>query len=226
MPESSRSTVVVWALAAVLAVVAGARFVGGHDEAPVAPVRLKPERGRHEARIYVHVVGAVRRPGLMTMSEGARVADALERAGGPGPRADLTVVNLAARLADGQQIVVPRAGAADASSGSPPAAGSTPAGSTSAGAASAPGGSPSVAGSAPAGFTPAGAAPGGGVPGIHLSTATVEQPAGVDGYGPTLAQRIIEYRDEHGGFRSLAELAQVDGIGEKRLATLREALQL
>jgi competence protein ComEA len=203
VPESSRSTIVVWALAAVLAVVAGARFFGGHDETPVAPVRLEPERGRDEARIYVHVVGAVRRPGLMTMSEGARVADALERAGGPGPRADLTVVNLAARLADGQQIVVPRAGAADGS-----------------------GGSPSAAGSAPAGSTPVGAGSGGGVAGIHLSTATVEQLDGVDGIGPTLAQRIIEYRDEHGGFRSLAELAQVDGIGEKRLATLREALQL
>jgi competence protein ComEA len=203
VPQSSRSTLVVWALAAVLAVVAGARFFGEHGEAPVAPVRVEPERGRDEARIYVHVVGAVRRPGLMTMSEGARVADALERAGGPGPRADLTVVNLAARLADGQQIVVPRAGAADASRGSPPAAGSTPAGSTSAGAGS-----------------------GGGVAGIHLSTATVEQLDGVDGIGPTLAQRIIEYRDEHGGFRSLAELAQVDGIGEKRLATLRDALQL
>jgi competence protein ComEA len=134
------------------------------------------------------------RPGLMTMSAGARVADALERAGGPGPRADLTAVNLAARLADGQQIVVPRAGAAQA-------------GAASSGAAAA-GGSSS------------------GVTGIHLSTATVEQLDGVDGIGPTLAQRIIEYRDTQGGFRSLAELAQIDGIGEKRLATLRNALQL
>jgi competence protein ComEA len=206
VPESSRSTIVVWALAAVLAVVAGVRFFGGNDEAPPAPVRLAPQRGRDEPRIYVHVVGAVRRPGLMTMSAGARVADALERAGGPGPRADLTAVNLAARLADGQQIVVPRAGAA--------------------GVAGVAGGSPSDAGSAPSGSTSAAAPPGGGVAGIHLSTATVEQLDGVDGIGPTLAQRIIEYRDEHGGFRSLAELAQVDGIGEKRLATLREALQL
>jgi competence protein ComEA len=203
VPESSRSTIVVWALAAVLAVVAGVRFFGGNDEGPPAPVRLAPERGRDKPRIYVHVVGAVRRPGLMTMPAGARVADALERAGGPGPRADLTAVNLAARLADGQQIVVPRAGAAGVA-----------------------GGSPSAAGSAPSGSTSAAAPPGGGVAGIHLSTATVEQLDGVDGIGPTLAQRIIEYRDEHGGFRSLAELAQVDGIGEKRLATLREALQL
>lgn len=193
MPESSRSTLVVWALAAVLAVVAGVRLLGGGDQSPPAPVRLAPEGKRDEARIYVHVAGAVRRPGLMTMSAGARVADALKRAGGPGPRADLAAVNLAARLADGQQIVVPTAGAATV-----------------------PEGSQSGAGSAPAGTGTS----------IHLSTATVEQLDGVDGIGPTLAERIIEYRDTHGGFRSLAELAQVDGIGEKRLVTLREALQL
>ena len=189
MPESSRSTVVVWALAAVLTVVAGARLLGEHDQPPPAAVRLSPQGARDEPRIYVHVAGAVLRPGLMTMPSGSRVADALERAGGPGPRADLTAVNLAARIADGQQIVVPRAGAA-----SNPAAGGAP--------------------------------PGGAATGIHLSTATVEQLDGVDGIGPTLAQRIVEYRDAHGAFRSLAELAQVDGIGEKRLATLREALQL
>jgi competence protein ComEA len=198
VPEISRSTVVVWVLAAVLAVVAGARLLGGDDQPPPAPVRLAPEGGRENAHIYVHVAGAVRRPGLMTMAAGSRVADALQRAGGPGPRADLTAVNLAARVADGQQIVVPRAGGASA-----------PNGFASGAAASTPGG-----------------APGAGVTGIHLSTATVEQLDGVDGIGPTLAQRIIEYRDAHGGFRSLAELAQVDGIGEKRLATLREALQL
>ena len=60
---------------------------------------------------------------------------------------------------------------------------------------------------------------------IHLSSATAEQLDEVDGIGPTLADRIVEYRDVHGGFRSLDELAEVDGIGEKRLATLREALQ-
>jgi competence protein ComEA len=210
VPESSRSTIVVWALAAVLAVVAGARFFGGNDQAPPAPVRLAPERGRDEPRIYVHVVGAVRRPGLMTMSAGARVADALERAGGPGPRADLTAVNLAARLADGQQIVVPRAGAAQAGAASSGAAAAG--GAATGGSSSGPSGTASISG--------------GAVTGIHLSTATVEQLDGVDGIGPTLAQRIIEYRDTHGGFRSLAELAQIDGIGEKRLATLRNALQL
>ena len=192
MPESSRSTIVVWAIAAVLVVVAGARLLGGQDEPPPAPVRISSD-GRHKAaRIYVHVAGAVRRPGLLRMADGSRVADALSRVGGPGPRADLGAVNLAARLADGQQILVPRSGGAT----EPPGDGS-----------------------------PAGASAG-TVAGVHLSTATVEQLDGVDGIGPTLAQRIIDYRDEHGGFRSLAELAQVEGIGEKRLATLREALQL
>ena len=192
MPESSRSTIVVWAIAAVLVVVAGARLLGGQDEPPPAPVRLSSDGEHRAARIYVHVAGAVRRPGLLRMADGSRVADALSRAGGPGPRADLGAVNLAARLADGQQILVPRSGGAT----EPPGNGS-----------------------------PAGASAG-AVAGVHLSTATVEQLDGVDGIGPTLAQRIIDYRDEHGGFRSLAELAQVDGIGEKRLATLREALQL
>lgn len=192
MPESSRSTIVVWAIAAVLVVVAGARLLGGQDEPAPAPVRMSSDAGHKAAHIYVHVAGAVRRPGLLRMADGSRVADALSRAGGPGPRADLGAVNLAARLADGQQILVPRSGGATEPSGA----------------------------GLPAGVSA------GAVAGVHLSTATVEQLDGVDGIGPTLAQRIIEYRDEHGGFRSLAELAQVDGIGEKRLATLREALQL
>lgn len=193
MPERSRSTILVWALAALLAVLAGSRLLGGHEPPAGAPVRLSQGsthgRSHAEAGIYVHVVGAVRRPGLMRVPADSRVADALERAGGPGPRADLAAINLAAHLADGQQLVVPTASRAGAGA---PATGS---------------GSPAAAA------------------GIHLSSATVEQLDGVDGIGPTLAKRIIEYRDAHGGLRSLAELAQVDGIGEQRLATLRDALQ-
>ena len=205
VPEGSRSTTVVWAIAAVLATLAAVRILGDHQPSPAA-IRVSDapgaERGGGGGRrgIYVHVAGEVRRPGLMRLPPGSRVAVALERAGGPTRRADLTAVNLAARLQDGQQIVVP-----DARADAP------------AGVAGALGG---AGGAAPVG---GGAAPPGGK--VHLSTATVEQLDGVDGIGPTLAQRIIEYRDAHGGFRSLAELAQVEGIGEKRLATLREALQ-
>ena len=194
VPEGLRSTVLVWAIAAVLATLAAVRILGD-DQPPPAPIRVSgpPTAGRNHGGgrsrdIYVHVAGAVRRPGLMRLPPGSRVAVALQRAGGPTRRADLTAVNLAARLQDGQQIVVPDGRAATAAA--LPGAAAGPAGAT-----------------------------------VHLSTATVEQLDGVDGIGPTLAQRIIEYRDAHGGFRSLAELAQVEGIGEKRLATLREALQ-
>jgi len=207
VPEGSRSTILIWALAAMLATLAAVRLLGSGNEAPAARVRVdegalgvRHGGGRSPDQIYVHVVGAVRRPRLLTLPADSRVAVALQKAGGPKPRADLTGVNLAARLQDGQQIVVPAVGAGGAAAG--PAA------------------SPGAGSAAPA----AGAAPGAAT-GVHLSTATVEQLDGVDGIGPTLAQRIIEYRDAHGGFRSLAELAQVEGIGEKRLATLREALQ-
>ena len=198
----SHSTVVVWLIAAVLAVLAGMRLLGGGDApAPAVSVdgasggpstRAGPSHRRASDReLYVHVAGAVRRPGLIRLPSGARVAAALERAGGPRRRADLTLVNLAARVQDGQQIVVPVAGAAAAAGG----------GGAAGGAAAPPGAK------------------------IHLSTATPEQLDEVDGIGPTLAERIVEYRDTHGGFRSVDELAGVDGIGEKRLATLRDALQ-
>ena len=206
MSDGSRSTIVIWAIAAVLATLAAVRAFGSGHSPPPEPIRLaegpgartegaRTEGGRAASRIYVHVAGAVRRPGLMTLAPGSRVADGLARAGGPTRRADLTGVNLAARLEDGQQIVVPAAGSAGA--GAPPA------------------GLPSTAAGSP----------GLAAPRVHLSTATVEQLDLIDGIGPTLAQRIIEYRDAHGGLRSLTALAEVDGIGEKRLATLRDALQ-
>ena len=135
----------------------------------------------------MHVAGAVRRPGLIRVPPDTRVAAALERAGGPTRRADLTLVNLAARVQDGQQIVVPVRGA-------------------------------SPAGRAARPELPRRAAP-------PLDARPPEQLDQVDGIGPTLAERIVEYRDAHGGVRSIDELAEVDGIGEKRLATLRDALQ-
>jgi competence protein ComEA len=207
MAEQSRGTVLAWVIAGVLATVAVLRLAGGgHDAAP-PPVKLDGAgagaRSAASARapsgsdgVYVHVAGAVRRPGLFRVPAGSRVAAALARAGGPGRKADLTLVNLAARLQDGQQVVVPAAGAA------PPAGIAPPAGD----------------GSAGAGAVIAGAKP-------SLAAATVEQLEELDGIGPTLAERIVEYRDAHGGFRSLGELRDVDGIGEKRFESLRAALQ-
>jgi competence protein ComEA len=107
---------VVVPLVALLSV-AGSRLAGvGASEGPstatpIAPVEGDAGVGADQApRLVVHVVGAVRRSGLFRLPEGARVADALARAGGPTGRADLAAVNLAAPLVDGQQVVVPRRG--------------------------------------------------------------------------------------------------------------------
>jgi competence protein ComEA len=206
--EGSRANVVIWVVAALLALFAVVRLTGSHGAGGGAPVQVdrspavaEPRASHDGAVIYVHVAGAVRRPGLLKLPSGSRVATAVQRAGGPGPRADLSGVNLAARLEDGQQVLVPVRGAALGSIAAPGAAG------------------------AAAGALGAAAPGAAGVPKASLGSATVEQLDQIDGIGPTLAQRIIEYRTEHGGFRSIGELREVDGIGEKRFETLRDALQ-
>jgi competence protein ComEA len=206
MAGDSRGTVVIWVVAAALGLFALIRLTGSGgkgeagepvrvDASPGAAAREAPG-GAERAGLYVHVAGAVRRPGLVKVPAGARVAEAVLRAGGPGRRADLTGVNLAAQVEDGQQVVVPVAGALPGGSG---------------GTAGVPGGAAGAAG--PAGVKPS------------LGSATVEQLDEIDGIGPTLAERIVEYRTENGGFSSLDELDEVDGIGEARLKTLKEALQ-
>jgi competence protein ComEA len=191
--------VVIWVVAAVVGVFALTRLTGSGSEGETGePVRVdrSPQAsaggardGGRSAAVYVHVAGAVRMPGLVRVPAGSRVAEALLRAGGPGRKADLTGVNLAAQVEDGQQVVVPAAGALP----------------------SAAGGSASAAGA--------------GAVKPSLGSATVEQLDEIDGIGPTLAERIVEYRTENGGFSSVDELQDVEGIGEMRLETLREALQ-
>jgi len=198
MGERSVGTPLMWLVAAALGVLVVVRLTGSDGgDASAGPVRIDrsppgaagaPARGSPEG-LFVHVAGAVRRPGLVRVPAGTRVAEAVARAGGPSPRADLTLVNLAATVEDGQQVVVPAA----------------------AGARGAPG-------AVSAGTLPPGVKP-------SLGTATLDQLDEIDGIGPTLAERILDYRTENGGFGSLDELKEVDGIGEKRFETLREALQ-
>lgn len=193
MTESDKWRLLAWALVALLLAWAAVRMLGPREPS-AAPVRVERHEGgatrSQRGGVYVHVAGAVRRPGLLRLASGARVAEAIERAGGPLRRADLTGVNLAQPLEDGRQVIVPVRGAAAAGPGS---------------------GSVGPAAS------------GASVP--SLATATVEQLDGLDGIGPTLAKRIVDYREAHGGFRSVEELREVDGIGEKRFATLRELLR-
>ena len=143
--------------------------------------------------VLVQVAGEVARPGVYRVPAGSRVNDAVTRAGGLTRKADQAGVNLVARVQDGQQVVVPRRGAAGV------AAAGAPAGSS---------GSATGAPSAP----------------ISLSSATAEQLDTLDGIGPTLAQRIVQYRQAHGGFSSVDQLRNVTGIGDKRLAALRKGV--
>jgi competence protein ComEA len=155
----------------------------GAGGAGAGEVRVERAGG---GRVTVHIAGAVRRPGVYRLPPGARVNDALRRAGGARGRADLAAVNLAAKLEDGRQVLVPERAAAPGT------------------------------GAAPAAPAPPGAP---GAP-VNLNTATLEQLDTLDGVGPGIAQRILDYREQHGGFTRVAELGEVPGIGAKRLATL------
>jgi competence protein ComEA len=195
----SRPQLAVYAAAAIAIALLGARYLRDGAHASAAAPRASHPATLHVARaggglVTVDVAGAVRRPGVYRLGPGARVDDALRRAGGAARRADLTAVNRAAKLQDGRQVIVPRRGeAATAALGSP-------------GAAAAVGG---ATGGAPAAR-------------VNLNTATPEQLDTLDGVGPVMAQKIIRYRQEHGGFGSISELDQVPGIGAKRMAALRE----
>lgn len=113
MPEGvSRSQLAVYAAIAVAVVLLGARYLRGSSPAPAppaaAPVRVEDGGGsRGGSFATVHVAGAVRRPGVYRLKPGSRVDDALRLAGGPTRRADLSAVNLAAKVEDGRQILVP-----------------------------------------------------------------------------------------------------------------------
>jgi len=148
-----------------------------------------PSRGEGTVSgpVVVAAAGAVAHPGVYTVKAGARVVDVLQAAGGATPEADLDRVNLAAKVADGERVYIPRKGEAG-----------------DAGAA--------VAGS-PTGSSASAV--------VDLNTATAAQLEALPGIGPATAQAILEYRTQHGRFRSVNELLEVRGIGEAKLAQIR-----
>lgn len=167
---------------------------------PPAPAGRPPGDGAVQASpasgVVVHVAGAVTSPGLYRLGDGARVADALDAAGGPANDADLDAVNLAGKVADGERVYVPRRGEA------PPAvvAGGGP-------------GAPDAGGGLSAGP-------------LDLNTATAEQLEALPGVGPATVEAILSYRKEKGRFRSVDELLEVRGIGEAKLAGLRAKVRV
>lgn len=202
MSPFPRSTLVGYAILALLVVILGGRWLAtrtapaGDASAP-AGAAARPALRVTQAPVaaaVVDVTGAVRRPGVYRLTGGARVRDALERAGGATRAADTGPVNLAAKLADGQQIVIPRRAAVAGCGVAVPAAAS-------------------------------GAAAAGPATPVSLGGATLEQLDSLPGVGPATAQKILDWRAQHGGFASIDDLGQVPGIGPKKLAALRPLVQ-
>ncbi len=152
--------------------------------------------GGAPGRVKVHVVGAVKKPGLVELSADARVQDAIDKAGGATEDANPNALNLAAHLVDGSQIVVPRAGEAAVA--------------------------PSASGAGPQTPDSSSAAQGS----ISLNSAGLAELDKLPGVGPATAQKIVDYRNSHGGFRTIDELMAVPGIGPKKMEKMRAYLRL
>lgn len=157
---------------------------------PVTPAIRVEATEEEPSEVLVHVAGEVRRPGVYRLKPAMRVDDAVRMAGGATRRADLAAVNLAAKVQDGRQVLVPArarrmAAGGTGTTGPDPAAAEGP---------------------------------------VNLNTATLEQLDALEGIGPATAQSILDFREERGGFGSVEELGEIPGIGEKRLATLRDAV--
>jgi competence protein ComEA len=188
MPELSRSQLLVYAAIGIAVLIVGARWIrSAHASSPgdrgVSFAADSSPVTEDTRDVVVHVAGAVQRPGVYRLPAGARVTDAIKRAGGFAGSANQDAINLAARLSDGQQVVVPGPG------------------------------------------TPASASTGSAAGPVSLGSATVEQLDGVEGIGPVTAQKIIGFRDQHGGLSSIEQLDEVDGIGPSTMEALRAALQ-
>ena len=164
-----------------LVLVGGALWFGwGTTE--VAPSRPDAVLALADAdtEITVHVSGAVLDPGVVQVPSGSRVMDVVLAAGGATRVADLTQINLASSVRDGERVIVPRRGV--------------------------------------------GQAPSGGLAGVDINTATAQGLEDLPGVGPVLAARIVAHRDEHGLFSEVEDLLDVVGIGESKLAAMRDAV--
>lgn len=172
---------VQWAAAVVLVVIATSAglWFGRPPTAP--PIVDRPSQNVEPATITVHAAGEVVRPGLVTVATGSRVADVVEAAGGFGPEADRTRLNLAAPVVDGQQVVV-----------YPKSADGT-------------------------GLDD-------GIVVVNQATATELE--SIPGVGAVLAKRIVSLRETSGHFTTVEDLLDVPGIGEAKLAAMREFIQV
>lgn len=159
--------------------------------------------------LFVHVSGAVAKPGLVEVADGARVFDAVAKAGGVTPEAREGGVNLARFVVDGEQILVPRAD-------DPASAGAAATGT--AATASAAGGGSSSGGAV--------AAPSGSAGKVNLNTATAAELETLPRVGPSMSAKILAWRAENGAFSAIEDLNDVDGVGDKTFESLKDLVTL
>ena len=157
------------------------------------------------APLYVDVKGVVKQPGMYRFEPGMRVADAIAKAGGTLPEADLDQINLAQPLSDGSAVIIP-------AKGSPAAP---------------------VSGQQAVALPPYGVSSGsmnsqsgGQEPGINVNTATAEELTTLPGIGQARAKAILSYRTEKGGFRSIEELKEIEGIGDKMFERIKDRVRI
>lgn len=155
-----------------------------------------PPKDSAVTEVYVDVDGAVASPGVYRLNDGARVAQAIDAAGGLMPEADVTGLNRASKVADGQKIYVPKVGeqqtiaAGDGADGGAVAA--------------------------------SGAKDATGL--VNINTASAAELQTLSGIGPSMAQSIIDERTKNGAFASVDDLMRVSGIGEKKLAKIKDCI--
>jgi competence protein ComEA len=185
---------------ACLALVAGAAFAyarslpsGGAKPLATPVAEPSPTSSPTSAGIVVNVAGAVVSPGVYTLPAGARVIDGIRAAGGAAPGADVASINLARPLTDGERVYIPRKGETP-----PPEAATGGAGGTGGGSSGSSNGK------------------------VNINTASESELEALPGIGQVLAQRIVDYRTQHGPFHDVKDLLKVEGIGEKKFDSLKD----
>ena len=197
MPMFKKSLLVLLAVVALAA--GGALYAGyrGQEEAVELDAGTAPVQEVQASEIVVYVAGAVNRPGVVQLAEGARAKDAVDACGGFLPTADTNGVNLAQKLKDGMQVTVPE---------------KSPQGTAVQGAA-VQGAQAGAAKPLPDGM-------------VNINTADEKELDKLPGVGPAMAKRIVEYRTENGAFQAPEEIKRVKGIGDAKYAKMKDKIAL
>ncbi len=201
-----KEQVVILVIAAILLFTAGYRLASRPSPTVEVVESCSSEFAPEDGDLLVHVTGAVEKPGLYKLPPGSRVNDAIERAGAL-PEADLSGLNLAARLKDEHKLIVPSlTPQTDPNGTMPPAAGSA-----------------AVTSPVPAG-KPSQKTVANSTGKVNINIAEISELDSLPGIGPALAERIIQYRQANGPFQSPQDLMNVSGIGEKKFADLEQLI--